>query len=62
MINCSWLAIKGVKIDSAASEPYARGDCMKQERYEVYMTLNGRIFKKVQIDKKSKLFDQLVNM
>lgn len=35
---------------------------MKQEKYEVYMTLNGRIFKKVQLNKNSKLFAQLVNM
>ena len=62
MINCSRIEIKGVRIDSAASEPYIRSDCMKQEKYEAYITLNGRIFKKVQIDKKSKLFDQLVNM
>ncbi len=34
----------------------------KKEKYEVYMTLNGRIFKKVLVDKNSKLFEQLVNM
>ena len=62
MINCSRIEIKGVRIDSTASEPYVRGDSMKQEKYEVYMTLNGRIFKKVQLNKNSKLFAQLVNM
>lgn len=35
---------------------------IKQEKYEVYMTLNGRIFKKVAINKNTRLFSELVNM
>lgn len=34
----------------------------KDDRYEAYLTLNGRIFKKVLLNKNSVLFDQLVNM
>lgn len=34
----------------------------KPEKYEVYMTLNGRIFKKAVIGKNTKLFSELVNM
>lgn len=34
----------------------------KTEVYEAYLTMNGRIFKKVLLSKDSDLFDELVNM
>lgn len=32
------------------------------EIYEAYLTMNGRIFKKVLLTKNSELFDELINM
>ena len=33
----------------------------KNEVYKAYLTLNGRIFKEVLLDKESKMFTELVN-
>lgn len=35
---------------------------MSNGKFEVYLTCNGRIFKRSLIDKSSKLFDQIVNL
>lgn len=34
---------------------------MKREKYEVYITLNGRIIKRVNISKESDIFNTLLN-